>query len=262
MRDAPRRALHRLAGRARRRLPPAVAEIAAGLAARVVDGPGRLPGPPPGPVVCLAPHPDDETIGCGGALARHADRGDAVTVLVATSGERTAAGGGDVAARREAEVAAACDALGLPDPPRLLRLPDGGLAERVEALAARVAEHAAGAATVYVPSLLDPHRDHLAANVAVARAGLGAQVLGCEVWTPAPVDAVLDVTGVFERKERALACYATARERVDYGRTAGGLAAYRSAAAGMGGVGYAEGFLTLSADRHAALVARIAGGGG
>lgn len=241
---------------ARRRLPDSVVEVASGLAARVVDGPSRLPGPPPGPVVCVAPHPDDETIGCGGALARHIDRGDDVIVLVATSGEGSA-GGADVADRREAEAVAACAALGLPAAPVLLRLPDGHLAGHVEALAARIAEHAAAAATVYVPSLLDPHRDHLAANVALARADVAAVVYGYEVWSPAPVDAVLDVTDVFARKEDALAAYATAREQVDYLRTARGLAAYRSAAGGLGGVGYAEGFLTLASSRHAALVAAV-----
>lgn len=254
----PRRTLHRLAGAARRRLPTAVVETAFGLAARAVDGPALLPGPPPGPVVCLAPHPDDETIGCGGALARHADRGDPVTVLVATSGERSGADSDDLAGRREAEVVNACAALGLPDPPVLLRLPDGDLESHVDALAARLADAAANAAAVYVPSLLDPHADHVAANRALARAGLDVQVLGYEVWSPAPVDALLEVTSVFPRKERALAGYATARQRVDYLRTARGLAAYRSAGGGLGGSGYAEGFLTLPAWRHAALTADAA----
>lgn len=253
MRATPRRTLHRLAGAARRRLPTPVVETAFGLAARAVDGPALLPGPPPGPVVCIAPHPDDETIGCGGALARHAERGDAVTVLVATSGERSQADSDDLAARREAEVVEACVALGLADPPVLLRLPDGDLESHVEALASRIADAAATAATVYVPSLLDPHPDHLAANLAVAQARLNAEILGYEVWSPAPVDALLEVTRVFPRKERALAGYATARRRVDYLRTARGLGAYRSSGGGLGGSGYAEGFLTLPASRHAAL---------
>lgn len=259
MPEAPRRALHRLAGLARRHLPAPVAEAAFALGARVVDGPARLPGPPPGPVLCVAPHPDDETIGCGGALARHAQRGDDVTVLVATSGERSAGSQAGGAARREAEVARACAALGLPAPPRLLRLPDGGLADHVDALADHVARHGSAAATVYVPSLLDPHRDHVAANTAIARARLAADVLGCEVWSPGPVDALLDVTDVFGRKEQALAAYAIARRQVDYLRTARGLAAYRSAGAGLGGVGYAEGFVTLPAGRHAELVTQLAG---
>lgn len=258
MSDLPRRALHRIAGRVRRHLPQSVVETAFALGARVVDGPARLPGPPPGPVLCVAPHPDDETIGCGGALAHHAQRGDDVTVLVATSGEGSGGGGDtEIAVRREAEVANACTALGLPAPPELLRLPDGALADHVDALADQVARHGAHAATVYVPFLLDPHRDHVAVNVAVAQAGLTAQVFGCEIGCLGPIDALLDVTDVFSRKEQALAGYHTALAQVDYVRTTRGLNTYRSAGAGMGGVGYAEGFVTLPASRHAELVAKL-----
>ena len=38
-------------------------------------------------VLALGAHPDDAEIGCGGALALHADAGDRVTVACATDGE-------------------------------------------------------------------------------------------------------------------------------------------------------------------------------
>lgn len=248
--SAARRGLHRLARRAARGLPAGTREVAAALAARAVDGPGLLPGPPPGPVLVLAPHPDDEVIGPGGALARHADAGDQVTVLLATSGEATGGGSGDTAAAREAETAAALRVLGVAADPVCARLPDGGLAPAVDDLARLLRVHGAGAATVYAPSVLDPHRDHRAANAALARAGLPATVFGYEVWAPGPVDALLDVTAVFARKQAALACYATALETVDYVRAATGLAAYRSVAGMLGGRGYAEGFMRLDTAQH------------
>src|SRR5690242_3162214 len=43
-------------------------------------------------VLLLAPHPDDETIGCGGTLALHALAGDEVTVCIVTDGSRSRAG--------------------------------------------------------------------------------------------------------------------------------------------------------------------------
>lgn len=250
-----RRWAHRAARRAATAVPAQVREVALTLAARAVDGPVLLPGPPPGPVLVVAPHPDDETIGAGGALARHAQRGDMVTVVVATSGERTGGGSGRVAAARERECRAACGDLGVGEP-LLLRLPDGALAEHVDRLAAVLAELGASAATVYAPSVLDPHRDHRAANVALAAAELDADIYGYEVWSPAPVDVLLDVAAVYERKERALRGYATALASVDYVRTARGLAAYRSAAGGLAGAGLAEGFVRLAAREHAELVAR------
>jgi N-acetylglucosamine malate deacetylase 1 len=251
-----RRQLHSVARRASRRVPPAVREVGLALAAGTVDGPALLPGPPPGPVLVLAPHPDDETIGAGGAVARHVDAGDDVTVVVATSGERTSGGRGDVGATRESECVAACQALGVERPPVFLRIPDGGISAHVDQLALELRNRAGGAAVVYAPSVLDPHRDHRAANVGLLRAELDAEVLGYEVWSPAPVDVLIDVGSVFARKEAALRCYATALESVDYVRSSTGLAAYRSAAGGMGGAGYAEGFVRLSAAEHAVLVQR------
>lgn len=241
-------------------MPAPVREVALALAARAGDGPALLPGPPPGPVLVVAPHPDDETIGAGGALARHALAGDAVTVLVATSGERTSGGGRHaqaVAVAREAECRGALADLGVGEP-TFLRLPDGALGGWVAELAAAVREYGRDARVVYLPSLLDPHRDHRAVNAAVAAASLrvDADTYGYEVWSPGPVDVVLDVGEVYERKERALRRYATALASVDYVRAARGLATYRSIAGGLGGGGFAEGFLRLPAPDHAALVAR------
>ena len=36
-------------------------------------------------VLVIAPHPDDETLGCGGTLLRHLDQGDDVHWLIVTS---------------------------------------------------------------------------------------------------------------------------------------------------------------------------------
>ena len=38
-------------------------------------------------VLVIAPHPDDESIGCGGALCLHSRRGDRSSVVYLTSGE-------------------------------------------------------------------------------------------------------------------------------------------------------------------------------
>src|SRR3954452_15113024 len=44
-------------------------------------------------VLVLAPHPDDETLGCGGTIFRHRRAGDALTVLIVTDGGSSRAGG-------------------------------------------------------------------------------------------------------------------------------------------------------------------------
>src|ERR1700690_2675544 len=67
-------------------------------------------------VLVLAPHMDDEVIGCGGTLAKHIARGASVTVAYLTDG----AGGGvaepgsTLRATRKREAHLALSALGIP----------------------------------------------------------------------------------------------------------------------------------------------------
>jgi LmbE family N-acetylglucosaminyl deacetylase len=127
----------------------------------------------------LAPHPDDETIGCGATIARKAAAGARVLVVVAADGG---------SAIRRDECRAACDRLGLDSTSvRFLGLPDGDLAEHHDELVAGV--RAALAATapeeLYVPAAIDQHADHralAAAVTALAGALAGVTVYEFPVW--------------------------------------------------------------------------------
>ncbi len=145
----------------------------------------RLEAPGSGErVLVLAAHPDDETLGAGGLLAACARRDVAVTVVVATDGERshpqspttTAA---QLAARRRLEVQAAVAALVPGSAVRFLGLPDGQLDRHGAALQAQV-EHLAAECTMIVsPWGGDRHPDHEAASLAAAEV---AARLGLAHW--------------------------------------------------------------------------------
>ncbi len=113
-------------------------------------------------VVVIAPHPDDELLGCGGTLLRHVDDGDAVHWVVVTAMTADAGFAAErIAARRseldEVERAvgfAGRHELGFPTT-RLDTVPAG---ELVGALADVVGT--VEPAVVYVPSRSDVHTDH------------------------------------------------------------------------------------------------------
>lgn len=84
-------------------------------------------------LLAVLAHPDDETLGCGGTLARYADEGVETHVLTATRGEAGRHGtegphpGAEALARtREEELRTAADVLGVHSVD-VLGYPDGGL---------------------------------------------------------------------------------------------------------------------------------------
>lgn len=210
-------------------------------------------------VLVLAPHPDDETLGCGGTVARLADAGRHVTVAVVTDGEATrgsAKSPAVTAALRRDEATAAVRILGAAGPPRFLGLPDGSVAAHVDALAAAVralVEEVAPEA-VFLPWFLDGHPDHRAVSDAVlAAAPDDLELWGYETHTALVPNRLVDISSVVDRKRRAIEAHATAGQAFELD-TALGLNRWRSIH-GLMGRGHAEAFLALPAAEHRRLSA-------
>lgn len=210
----------------------------------------------------LAPHPDDETIGPGGTVARLAARGTEVEVVILTDGEATPGTGLDVrevARRRRSEAVEACGRLGV-GPPRFSGHPDGGLEQRVAELAGELGALVPDLApqAVFLPWFGDRHPDHLAVTSALARAGLPdrVDVWAYETWTPLPVNHLVDISPVIDRKRQALAAHRTASAAFDIEAMVG-LNRYRSVH-GLAGQGWAEAFLVAPAERYIGLAMRVA----
>lgn len=167
-------------------------------------------------VLVLAPHADDEVLGCGGTLALFAERGARVTVVVVFDG---ALGDPDgrfdgegYAARRAAEARAGGAHLGVTSY-RFWELPEGhapsdaelrAFVPRLDALARELRPE-----LVLAPWAGEAHTDHRAVARAVelwlAEGAAPTEVWGYEVWSDLAPEHLVDVSGVWPAKLAALA---------------------------------------------------------
>ena len=190
-------------------------------------------------VVVIAPHPDDEAIGCGGTICLHVDRGDRVVTVFLSSGELALKHlPREEAWRvREGEALDAARVLGTA-PPVFLRCPDWFLGDAIADAASglRPVLERERPDAVYLPHPREWHPDHQAAS-AVLRTAMhqdipAPTVLAYEVWTPlSAYDHVEDISAVMERKLRAARCHASQLGHYRYDRAFEGLNQYRGALA-------------------------------
>ncbi|MDQ3929045.1 MAG: PIG-L family deacetylase, partial [Chloroflexota bacterium] len=179
-------------------------------------------------VLVVAPHPDDETLACGGTMARHVAAGGRVCVLVVTDGGSSRAGGiarGEMRRLRQIEAKAAMQVLGgvdlvqsgLPEG----RWSPGDLQPCLEALLRPELP-----AIVYAPSCVDFHPEHIKVASALAQAlrALGGvtrpkiRVYELQVpLTPVLANVAVEVGGAAAvAKEQALARYRTQQSSFDW----------------------------------------------
>jgi len=183
------------------------------------------------PVLILAPHPDDEALGCGGLIAAASAAGHPPFVLVLTDGSGSHPNSRSyppqrLIAVREQEARNAVAILGLPgDRIGFLRLRDTAAPMDGKAFEAAVASvlatvASAGATTILAPWQHDPHCDHLAAHhmaaAAASRCRIGHLAYPVWGWTLAPETVLsglaprgmrLDITQYLTDKQRAIAAH-------------------------------------------------------
>jgi LmbE family N-acetylglucosaminyl deacetylase len=173
----------------------------------------------------IATHADDEVLGCGGVIARHADQGDQVHVLVVTRGIPEMFPPEHVEMIRQ-ELYAAHRVLGVSSvrfldfpAPKLDTIPGHELADAIAGVIRSLQP-----AVVYLPHHGDLHGDHQAvykATLVAARPINGCPVrkllcyetlsetewaspLGGEAFVPT---VFVDITPYLQRKLQALGCY-------------------------------------------------------
>jgi LmbE family N-acetylglucosaminyl deacetylase len=190
-----------------------------------------------GPTVVIAPHPDDEALGCGGLLALLRQASVPAAAVLVSDGSMSHPHSKRFSADarravRESEFRHALTLLGLgDDEPLFLGLPDSrvpssvdesGFAEAVARLRGFLEKHAA--ATVLMPWRRDPHPDHRASSrmvqAAVAEMPQPPRRLEYVVWAweraapedlPTAADGVrgfrLNIEAGLRQKQRAIAAH-------------------------------------------------------
>lgn len=191
------------------------------------------------PAVVVAPHQDDETLGCGGLIAMKRQMGVPVTVIFLTDGANSHTDRTDIppispdelVSTRQCEAVAALEILGVPRSDiHFLDASDGQLDGLKGLDRKRLIDRLSGlmespqTPELYVPHRKDRHKDHEATwdlvHEAMALGDVDCELFQYVIWMPwrspilwkcAPADLrgahCLEIRRVLERKVRAIGAY-------------------------------------------------------
>lgn len=167
-------------------------------------------------IMVLSPHPDDETIGCGGAISYLYEMGGQFLFVFASSGEKGLPSHmqKETPFLRENEAGKALEILTHNRHNcRFLRLPDGELLGNQNALSKCIHKelHSFNPDAIFVPSYYEEHPDHLAVPQVLLHFpnALSAEIIMYEVWSPLRPNCLFPIDVYKERKAKALQEYAS-----------------------------------------------------
>lgn len=165
-------------------------------------------------VLVLAPHPDDEALGCAGTLSLLNRQGVSSTVVFISDGEcLNGAPSATVAAARREEGKKCSEMLGCREPV-FLGLPDGDVGSHIET-GMTILSGIIGLKKpdiIFSPSPVDHHQDHIATARIAARLLQDAgtfRLAFYEVYSTVRFNYLIDITGAAEKKEQAILNYRT-----------------------------------------------------
>jgi O-antigen biosynthesis protein len=209
---------------------------------------------PFGKALVLAPHPDDEVFGCGGAIIRHVQQGDQVKVVIVTKGDLPVTDNQkvkDYVDIRRQESMEAARILGY-GKPAFLDYPDGKLEfetgldkhllEIIEDYTPRI---------IYLPSETEIHPDHIALHEAVVKAlkkyKPEVDLFFYEIGETLQPNFHLDITDLQPALDQAIQCFPSQLEAQDYFKYIRALHTFRSMPLG-GDVEFAEAYRRINSN--------------
>jgi LmbE family N-acetylglucosaminyl deacetylase len=165
-------------------------------------------------ILVIAPHPDDESLGCGGTIVRYVTNGAIVNLLVVSDGAAIEEPDGqhdDIVAVRRQELESAVLALGIHHV-QTLQIPDGQLDHYETQIHKAISDCLTTFQPdlVLAPSLIDGHVDHVTVGritLQLLRTTPGWTLAFYEVLAPLRFNTLIDITDVAATKEKAICCY-------------------------------------------------------
>jgi len=201
----------------------------------------------------IAPHPDDESIGCGGSIIKHVNSGSHVRVIFITDGDK-----GDFEKRftddypriRRGCAEKAMEILGVKDYEfwgYKDREVEVSIKEITERLKQRIKD--TSASLLYLPSPYEVHPDHRSIAMAGQRIfdETGITILFYEVIVSLYPNLLVDITLEMGKKREAILSYHTELYYNDYLSKIEGLNRFRTITLPKG-IKFAEGFILLNQD--------------
>lgn len=141
--------------------------------------------PPDKKTLVISPHPDDETLGVGGLIARQQQGGIPVSVVAVTDGEAAYPNSKGLAEIRQLEQEQAVKALGVERAIVRLRLPDSAVSKHESDLTGLLKQLITAEMLVLAPWVSDWHPDHEACARAAQHVceEVGAEIMFYLFWT-------------------------------------------------------------------------------
>ncbi len=218
-------------------------------------------------VVVIAAHPDDEALGCGGALARHSKAGEEVHAVFMTDGVSSRGQDADAAKRRDEARESALEALGIRSSQtlgyadnRMDTVPLLDVVQRLEAVLAQLEP-----VRIYTHHAGDLNVDHRLTHQAVmtacrpvpgtsVREILTFEVASSTDWSgngsaPFLPNVYVDIASTWDAKIHALRAYSTEMRDAPHSRSFENIRAWAVYRGHTVGMALAEAFMLIRSVR-------------
>lgn len=215
-------------------------------------------------MLVIAPHQDDEVIGCGGAMALQRRCGLATQVVVIQDGadehQQVSLSRDELRETRNAESRAAALIIDASEPIFLGQKELRNESESIKAALRKIIETNQVDA-IFTPFVLDGNADHRSCNAILASVLMDVdreiRVLQYEVWANCIPNVAVIIDDVMELKREMLSCFRFANSALDYAHSTMGLNMFHSRMLPAGSARYVEAYFEAPRIEYIELIAAV-----